>query len=77
MQLLDKIKGLVLEQLDEDVEFDYNAPLFENGILTSLELVSLIDSLESNFNIEISPEEVNDEHFESVKSLTAFIESKT
>ncbi len=48
--------------------------LVSDGILDSLDIMNLIMELESGFDIEIDPEDVVSENFESVEAITALIE---
>ncbi len=51
--------------------------LLENGIVDSLGVLDLVTFLESEFQIVVADEELVPENFQSVRCLTAFVESKT
>lgn len=59
-----------------DLTLDEGTPLIENGYLTSLQTVELVVFLEQEFQIEIPPEEVNEEQFNTLGALTALVERK-
>ncbi len=48
--------------------------LISDGILDSLDIMNLIIELEEKFDIEIDPEDVLSENFESVDAMVALIE---
>jgi len=48
--------------------------LISDGILDSLDIMNLIMELENEFDIEIDPEDVLSENFESVDAMVALIE---
>lgn len=54
----------------------HNEHLVTKGILDSLDLLSLIDKLEGEFNIPIDPEDVLAENFESIESMTRLVSRK-
>lgn len=49
--------------------------LVSDGILDSFDIISLILELEEAFDIEIDPEDVIMENFESVNAIAALVES--
>lgn len=65
----------VLVQVNKKVEplLD-STSLVSSGILDSLDIMSLIMDLERAFEIEIDPEDVLSENFESVDAITALVE---
>lgn len=65
----------ILVQLKKEVESHLGeSKLISDGILDSLDIMNLIMELESVFDIEIDPEDVLSENFESVESIVALIE---
>lgn len=48
--------------------------LVSSGILDSLDIMNLIMELESEFDIEIDPEDVLSANFESVDAIAALVE---
>ena len=70
----DRVKHLLTE-LRSELEFHLEEDgLATNGILDSLDIMNLIMKLEGEFDIEIDPEDVLSENFESVDSMIALIE---
>lgn len=66
-EVLIRVNKAVEEHLDSD-------KLMSDGILDSLDIMNLIMALEGEFDIEIDPEDVLSENFESVDAIIALIE---
>ena len=65
----------VLVQVNKKAELHLDSTsLVSSGILDSLDIMSLIMDLEREFEIEIEPEDVLSENFESVSAITALVE---
>ena len=65
----------VLVQVNKKAELYLDSTsLVSSGILDSLDIMSLIMDLEREFEIEIDPEDVLSENFESVSAITALVE---
>ena len=65
----------VLVQVNKKAELHLDSTsLVSSGILDSLDIMSLIMDLEREFEIEIDPEDVLSENFESVSAITARVE---
>ncbi len=65
----------VLVQVNKKAELHLDSTsLVSSGILDSLDIMSLIMDLEREFEIEIDPEDVLSENFESVDAITALVE---
>ncbi|MBS4020905.1 MAG: acyl carrier protein [Dethiobacter sp.] len=73
MDILSKVKGLISEQLGVDVEELTLESSFEDLDADSLDIVELVMSLEEEFNLEISDEEV--EKIKTVGDVVRYIEA--
>ncbi len=73
--ILDYIKNELLE--DESFEIDEDSSLFQDRILDSLNLLSLISFLEDKYSIKVETSEVNIDNLDSVTKITAFLQTKT
>ncbi len=51
-------------------------PLLESGLVDSAGIFSLVAFLESEFNITVPDEDIVPEHFETLRSVAAFVESR-
>ena len=76
---MDEIRNKILEILQEIVpdveeeEFIDNKELVHSGVLNSLSIVMLIGELSDQFDIEISPQEITYENFDSLDGLTYMV----
>lgn len=59
----------ILESVKPEVDFSQSEDFVEDGLLDSLELISLIEELESVFDIEIDPMEILPENFSSIQKI--------
>lgn len=50
--------------------------LLESGLIDSAGIFSLVDFLETEFNITVPDEDIVPEHFETLRSVAAFAESR-
>lgn len=51
-------------------------PLLDSGIVDSMGIVQLVGFLESQFGIEVEDEEILPENFETMTSITTFVNTK-
>lgn len=63
----------ILTELHDDVDFATETGLIENGILNSLDIVTLITEINDRFNVQIPAEEIMPENFDSAEALWALI----
>ena len=63
----------LLNEINPDVDYANEEHLVENGIYTSLNIVMLVVALSSHFGVEIPPEYIVNENFNSAKSIYAMI----
>ena len=64
----------ILTELHDDVDFAEEKALIDDGILDSLDIVSLVTEIDSEFGVRIPPEEIVPENFNSAEALWALIE---
>ena len=64
----------ILEDLHPDVDFETNEALVDEGVLDSLDIVTIISEIGAELDITIPPEEIIPENFNSVSALTALLE---
>jgi acyl carrier protein len=55
---------------------DDAAPLLELGVVDSLGVLDIVAHLESTFDLTITDEELDVDDFESIQSLSAFVQRK-
>ena len=63
----------ILSDLHPDVDFESEDGLVDNGILDSLDIVTLITEINDAFDISIPAEEIIPENFNSAEALYALI----
>ena len=77
---MEDIKNKIIEILNEiipDVDnetLESNKELVHSGVLNSFSIVMLISELSDAFDIEISPQEIVYENFDSLDGLTKMVE---
>lgn len=59
----------ILSELHPDVNFANETNLVENGILDSLDIISLIAEIDDCFDVAIPAEEIIPENFNSAQAL--------
>ncbi len=64
----------LLENLHEGIDYETCETLVDDGILDSLDIVTLITDINDTFDVAIPPEEILPENFNSAKALWALIE---
>ncbi len=63
----------ILKELHPEVDFSAATDLVGEGILDSLDIVTLITEINSEFDVSIPAEEVIPENFASAKDIYALI----
>ena len=64
----------ILRELHDDVDFETEEALVDDGIIDSLEIVTLVTEINDQFDVSIPPEEIIPENFNSAAALFALIE---
>lgn len=59
----------LLNKMKPGIDFENTQNLLESGILDSLEVVTLITEISEYFNIEIEPDDVDPDNFESAETI--------
>lgn len=59
----------ILRDLHPDVDFETEEGLIDNGILDSLDIVSLISEISENFDVTITAKDILPENFNSARAL--------
>ncbi len=63
----------ILNSLHEDVDFETTEDLVDEGILDSLDIVTLVTEINDAFDVSIPPEELVPENFNSAKAIYELI----
>lgn len=64
----------ILSSLHPDVDFAVTEELVDDGILDSLDIVTLVTEIDSELGVTIPAEEIVPENFNSAAALWALIE---
>tara|TARA_B100000780_G_C20824643_1_gene327633 strand:- start:326 stop:550 length:225 start_codon:yes stop_codon:yes gene_type:complete len=63
----------IIQSIRPELEFLANEDVILFGVLDSLDIILLVDEIESQLNVTISSEQIVPENFYSLNSLEAFI----
>ena len=63
----------ILKELHPEIDFVNNDSLIDDGILDSLDIVSLVTEIYAEFDVTIPAEEIVPENFNSAEALMALI----
>lgn len=63
----------ILKDLHPDVDFTDNNELIDDGVLDSLDIVTLVTEINAEFDVTIPAEEIIPENFNSAEALMALI----
>ena len=64
----------ILRELHDDVDFETEEALVDDGIIDSLDIVTLVTEINDRFDVSIPPEEIVPDNFNSAAALFALIE---
>jgi acyl carrier protein len=63
----------ILSSLHTDVDFENTEDLVDDGILDSLDIVTLVTEIDAEFGVTIPAEEIIPENFNSARALMELI----
>ena len=63
----------LLKELHEDVNFESEEALVDDGIIDSLDIVTLVTEINDRFDVSIPPEEIVPDNFNSADALWELI----
>ena len=64
----------ILSDIRPDIDFANEEGLIDNGLLGSLDIMSIVAELTDEFDIVISPADIIPSNFNSAKALWAMVE---
>ena len=64
----------ILAEVKPGVDFESEDALVDDGILDSLDIISIISEVSEEYDVKISPEAITPENFNSAESMWALIE---
>ena len=76
MEIEGKLKAFLEENHVSDHDVGLDEGLLDSGLIDSAGIFDLVAFIESTFGVEISDEETVPEHFDTLRAIAAFVESK-
>lgn len=64
----------ILNDINEDVDYEIENALIDDGVIDSFDIVSLVGELNSCFDINITVVDLVPENFNSLDAMTALVE---
>ncbi len=75
--IIEKVHNyIVKESFTEKSDIQTETLIFENNLLDSMGFLFLIDFLREEFNIEVEDDELNNDNFKSIMSISDFVSAK-
>lgn len=62
-----------LYEVDEDIDFEHETDLVDDGVVDSLQLTQIIAALDDAFDIQISTADIEPENFNSAASMLELV----
>ena len=66
----------ILRDVCPDLNFERETSLIDDGLLESLDIVSIVTGIMDEFDVEINVDDLLPENFNSLDAMLALIESK-
>ena len=63
----------ILREVKPGVDFETETSLVDDGILDSLDIISIISEVSDEFDVKIPPEEITPDNFNSVEAMMELI----
>ncbi|MBQ4155350.1 MAG: acyl carrier protein [Clostridia bacterium] len=63
----------ILKEVKPGVDFETETCLVDDGILDSLDIISIISEVADEFDVKIPPEEITPENFNSAEAMMELI----
>jgi len=64
----------ILNEINPDLDYEKEEALVDDGLFDSLEIMAIINDIEDAYKIEIDPEDIIAENFNSAANMMAVIE---
>ena len=65
----------ILAEVRDDVDFEKETKLIDDGILDSFDLISIVSELKEQFVIDITVDELEPENFNTLDAIVKLVES--
>lgn len=70
----DKVTKILMDVRD-DVDFESETKLIDDGILDSFDIISIVSELNEEFEIDITADELEPENFNSLEAIVKLVQS--
>lgn len=64
----------ILMEINPDLDYEKETALVDDGLFDSLEVMTIVTEIDDRFHVEIDPDDVIAENFNSVETMLALIE---
>lgn len=64
----------ILMDINPDIDYGKEVSLVDDGLFDSLEIMTIVTEIDDRFHIDIDPDDVTAENFNSVESILKIIE---
>lgn len=64
----------ILIDINPDIDYEKETALVDDGFFDSLEVMTIVTEIDDHFHVEIDPDDVIAENFNSVEKMLALIE---
>lgn len=75
-----RVQAIITEFIEKtlhiNIDVDGNLSLINSGLIDSLSIVTIIQALQHAFHIEISPQDITVNNFDTVQSISQFVQEK-
>ncbi len=75
--IAERIRWFLIQQFPATRNVGNEEPLLKNGLIDSLGILEVVTFLERQFGFTVTDEELLPENFESIHSLSNFVQLKT
>ena len=75
----EQIKSFIEQELliGREIEVGYDDDLLLSGLVNSLGVMRLVAFTNENFDIEVPPEDITIEHFETINAIVNYLKSNS
>lgn len=63
----------ILEEVRPDIEFEEETQLIDEGVLDSLDILTIVTAIGETFGVDIDIDDLEPENFNSVEAMLALI----
>lgn len=63
-----------LKRVNDQIDYENEQDLIDAGLITSFEVIGIIEAIEESYGIEIPPKEITNDNFRSVETILSMIE---